>query len=52
MIEEGQIVTVGGPIAREIDPTARSDPRSVPERMVLRGTEAVPLLISGARVEP
>jgi len=52
VIEEGQVVTVGGSSAREVDPGGiRPGPRSMPELLVLRGSEASPLLISGERVE-
>jgi hypothetical protein len=51
VIAEEQIVTVGASSVHEPDPTVRSDPRSVPERLVLRGREDSPLLISGTRVE-
>lgn len=50
VIEEGQVVTVGGSSAHELDPAVRSDPRSVPERLVLRGYVDNPLLISGTRI--
>jgi len=51
VIVEDQVVTVGAATVHEPDPTVRSDPRSVPERLVVRGSEDSPLLISGARVE-
>jgi hypothetical protein len=47
VIEEDQLVTVGGASAREFDAAGRPpDRRSPPERLVLRGTDAQPLLIS------
>jgi hypothetical protein len=50
VLEEGEMVSVSGDSAREIDPMGeRTGPRSPPERLVLRGTEAQPLLISDAR---
>jgi hypothetical protein len=50
VIEEGELVSVGGACTREVDPTGdRADPRSPPERLVLHGTEALPLLISDGR---
>jgi hypothetical protein len=52
VIEDGQLVTVGGASAREVDPTAIGPGlRSLPERLVLRGSEALPLLISAARAD-
>ncbi|HXI59876.1 MAG TPA: hypothetical protein VNO55_27600 [Polyangia bacterium] len=50
VLKEGELVSVGGGSAREVDPTGdKPDPRSPPERLVLRGTEALPLLISDER---
>jgi hypothetical protein len=50
VLEEGELVSVGGGSAREVDPTGdKPDPRSPPERLILRGTEALPLLISDER---
>jgi uncharacterized protein YjeT (DUF2065 family) len=47
VLEEGALVSVGGASAREVDPNGdRAGPRSPPERLVLRGTEDLPLLIS------
>jgi hypothetical protein len=46
VLTEGQVVSVGGNSAREIDAGGDSSgPRSPPERLVLRGTEIQPLLI-------
>jgi hypothetical protein len=48
VLAEDQLVSVGGPSDREVDPTGeRSGPRAPPVRLVLRGTEGQPLLIDG-----
>jgi hypothetical protein len=53
VLEPGELVTVGGNGAREIDPGGdRPSPRSPPERLVIRGSEAEPLLITCVRTEP
>jgi hypothetical protein len=50
VLEEGESVSVGGGSAHEVDPLGeRTGPRSPPERLVLRGSQAQPLLISDAR---
>lgn len=50
VLEEGELASVGGACDREVDPTGdRADARSPPERLVLRGTETLPLLITDAR---
>jgi len=50
VLEEGEMVSVSGGSARELDPMGeRTGPRSPPMRLVLRGTDAQPLLISDAR---
>jgi hypothetical protein len=50
VLEEGDLVSVAGASAREVDAMGeRSGPRSPPERLVLRGTEDRPLLISDPR---
>jgi hypothetical protein len=47
VLEQEQLVSIGGPSDREPDPTAeRSGPRSPPLRLVLRGTENHPLVIA------
>ena len=52
VVELGELVTVGGNGAREIDPGGESPGmRSPPQRMVIRGTEAEPLLITCVRIE-
>ena len=52
VLEIGELVTVGGNGGREIDPSGDSPGfRSPPQRLVLRGSEAEPLLISCARNE-
>jgi len=53
VLEPGELVTVGGYGAREIDPGGdRPSVRSPPERLVIRGSEAEPLLMSCVRTEP
>ena len=50
VLEEGEVASVGGACDREVDPTGdRGDARSPPERLVLRGSDTAPLLISDAR---
>jgi len=50
VLEEGELVSVGGAGARDLDKTGDSpDGRSQPERLVLRGTESLPLLIRDGR---
>ncbi len=50
VLEEGELVSVGGGSAWEVDPTGdKPDPRAPPERVVLRGTQTLPLLISDER---
>lgn len=52
VLERGELVSVGGDSLRELDQGGDSaGPRSPPERLVLRGTEAQPLLIAHARAE-
>jgi hypothetical protein len=52
VLEIGELVTVGGNGGREIDPSGDSPGfRSPPQRLVLRGSEAEPLLISCVRTE-
>jgi hypothetical protein len=52
VLEPGELVTVGGNGAREIDPGGdRPSVRSPPERLVIRGSEAEPLLITCVRTE-
>ncbi len=47
ILREGDRVTIGGDTAEEIDPRGeRTGLRSPPEKLVLRGTEARPLLIA------
>jgi hypothetical protein len=47
VLEEGETVSVGGAAARELDLKASpSGPRSLPVSFVVRGTGAVPLIIS------
>jgi hypothetical protein len=47
VLVEGELVTVGGDSAEEIDPRGeRTGLRSPPEKLVLRGTEKRPLLIA------
>ena len=51
VLEQGALVSVGGNAAPEIDQGGESaGPRSLPERLVLRGTDAQPLLIGFARL--
>lgn len=46
VLEEGELVSVSAAGVLEVDPMGeRAGPRSPPQRLVLRGTEAVPLLI-------
>jgi hypothetical protein len=46
VLREGDPVTIGGDSVEEIDPRGeRTGLRSPPEKLVLRGTEARPLLI-------
>ena len=53
VLEEGAFVWVSGASDREVDPTGdKSDARSPPERLVLRGTDTLPLIISDAREAP
>jgi hypothetical protein len=50
VLEPGELVTVGGNGTREIDPGGESASlRSPPQRLVIRGSEAEPLLISCVR---
>jgi len=50
VLEEGELVSVSADSVLEVDPMGeRADLRSPPRRLVLRGTEARPLLISDAR---
>jgi hypothetical protein len=50
VLEEGGLVSVSAGSVVEVDPTGeRVNQRSPPERVVLRGTQALPLLISGER---
>lgn len=50
VLEEGELISVSGESTLEVDPTGeRTDPRSPPQCLVLRGTEETPLLISDAR---
>jgi hypothetical protein len=52
VLEPGELVTVGGNGAREIDQGGESPSlRSPPQRLVIRGSEAEPLLISCVRTE-
>jgi hypothetical protein len=52
VIADDQLVCVGGPSNREVDPTGdRSGPRVPPLRLVLRGTEAQPLLIAAVNTK-
>jgi len=52
VLEQGALVSVGGNSVRELDQSGDSaGPRSPPERVVLRGTEAQPLLIGHVRGE-
>ena len=52
VLELGELVTVGGNGAREIDPGGDSaSHRSPPQRLVIRGSEEEPLLISCVRTE-
>jgi hypothetical protein len=52
VLEPGELVTVGGNGAREIDQGGDSPSmRSPPRRLVIRGSEAEPLLISCIRTE-
>jgi hypothetical protein len=52
VLELGELVTVGGNGAREIDPGGESlGHRSPPQRLVIRGSEEEPLLISCVRTE-
>jgi hypothetical protein len=47
VLEEGKLVAVSAESVLEVDAMGeRAGPRSQPQRLVLRGTEAVPLLIS------
>jgi hypothetical protein len=47
VLEEGELVSVSAESVLEVDPTGeRAGPRSPPRRLVLRGSEALPLLIS------
>ena len=50
VLEEGGLVSVSAGSVLEVDPAGeRVNQRSPPERLVLRGTEALPLLISDER---
>lgn len=50
VLEPGELVTVGGNGGREIDQGGESPSlRSPPQRLVIRGSEAEPLLISSVR---
>ena len=52
VLELGELVTVGGNGAREIDPAGdRPSLRSPPQRLVIRGSEEEPLLITCIRTE-
>jgi hypothetical protein len=52
VLEPGELVTVGGDGAREIDPGGdRTSVRSPPQRLVIRGSEEEPLLITCIRTE-
>jgi len=52
VLEPGELVTVGGNGAREIDQGGDSPSlRSPPQRLVIRGSEAEPLLITGVPTE-
>jgi len=52
VLEPGELVTVGGNGAREIDPGGdRPSVRSPPQRLVIRGSEEEPLLITCVRTE-
>ena len=52
VLEPGELVTVGGHGAREIDPGGdRPSVRSPPQRLVIRGSEEEPLLITCVRTE-
>jgi len=52
VLAQDELVSVGGDATRQIDQGGESPgPRSPPERLVLRGTEAQPLLIGHARRE-
>jgi hypothetical protein len=52
VLEIGELVTVGGNGAREIDPGGeRPSLRSPPERLVVRGNEEEPLLITCVRTD-
>jgi hypothetical protein len=52
VLEPGELVTVGGNGAREIDPGGdRPSLRSPPQRLVIRGSEEEPLLITCVRTE-
>jgi hypothetical protein len=47
VLEESELVVVSAESVLEVDATGeRASPRSPPQRLVLRGTEALPLLIS------
>src|ERR1051325_8852506 len=52
VLELGELVTVGGHGTREIDPAGESpSQRSPPQRLVIRGNDAEPLLITCVRTE-
>ena len=52
VLELGELVTVGGNGAREIDPGGeRPSVRSLPQRLIMRGSEEEPLLITCVRTE-
>jgi len=52
VLERGELVSVGGDSRREIDQAGDSpNLRSPPERLVLRGSEAQPLLIGRVGAE-
>jgi hypothetical protein len=53
VLAAGELVTVGGNAAREIDQGGDSPSlRSPPRRLVIRGSEAEPLLITSVRTDP
>jgi hypothetical protein len=52
VLEQGELVTAGGNGEREIDPAGdRPSLRSPPQRLVIRGSEEEPLLITCVRTE-
>jgi hypothetical protein len=53
VLEPGELVSVGGNGFQEVDQGGDSaSHRALPRRLVIRGSEAEPLLISRARAEP